>query len=210
MPFQDDDNTIESSGYEIIQFTPGVLDGNGCSQLTLSQTSITTSKIASKLPLSSSLRNKESNYLPAKRQRTRACTLCFQKEHGIYKCPKLLHYGSYPLRQGELEVRQTLASNMLDPDYFQSMKRDDDDQRVIMTSFPKYRLPGLIIHKRFIIKENVIPKLVTENLCIECTFLVKGGEEDIRFTKNLFHVKDVSTYIQKTASNIVVSLLHLV
>ena len=210
MPYQDDNNTIVPSAYEIIQSTPGVLDDNGYSQLTLSQTSITSSKGASKLPLSSSLCNKECNYLPAKRQRTRACTLCYQKGHGIYKCPKLLHYGSFPLRQGDLEVRQTLASNMLDPDYFKSFKRDEDDQRVIMTSFPKFRLPGLIIHKRFIINENVIQKLVTEILCIECTFLVKGGEEDIRFTKNLFHVKDVGTYIQKTASNIVISLLHLV
>ena len=53
-----------------------------------------------------------------------------------------------------------------------------------MKSFPKFRLQGLIIHTIFLIKENIIPKLVTEYLCIECTFLLKGGEEDIRFTKN--------------------------
>ena len=121
-----------------------------------------------------------------------------------------MDYGSYPLRAGELEIKQSLASNMLDLEYFKSFTRDDDDQREIMKSFPKYRLPGLIIHKRFLISENVIPKLVTKNLCIECTFLVKGGEEDIRFTKLLFSAKDVATYVQKTASNIVVTLLHLV
>ena len=47
------------------------------------------------------------------------------------------------------------------------------------------------------------------NLCLECTFLLKGGEEDIRFTKALYRARDVATYVQKTKSNLVVSLLHL-
>ena len=205
LPFPENLDTGMSTINERNQTQPATYDSHGFSQLTLSQTSLTSS-----LPLSSTLSKKESNYLPAKRQRTRACTLCFQRGHGIYKCPSLLNYGSYPLRSGDLEVRQSLASNMLDPEYFKSFTRDDDDQREIMKSFPKFRLPGVIIHKRFLISENVVPKLVTENLCIECTFLVKGGEEDIRFTKLLFSAKDVATYVQKTASNIVVSLLHLV
>ena len=205
LPFPEIIDTGVSTINEMNQSQAKTYDSHGFTQLTLSQTSMTSS-----LPLSSTLSKKESNYLPAKRQRTRACTLCYQRGHGIYKCPKLLNYGSYPLRSGELEVRQSLASNLLDPEYFKSFTRDDDDQREIMKSFPKYRLPGLIIHKRFLISENVVPKLVTKNLCIECTFLVKGGEEDIRFTKLLFSAKDVATYVQKTASNIVVTLLHLV
>ena len=117
-------------------------------------------------------------------------------------------HGFLPLPDGDLEIRQTLATNLLDPEYYPTHTYGEFDGREIMKSFPKFRLPGLIIHKRFVINENIVQKMVPGNLCIECKFLVKGGKEDLRYTKALFRAKDVATYVQKTKSNLIVSLLH--
>ena len=78
-----------------------------------------------------------------------------------------------------------------------------------MKNFPNIRLPALLIHKKYLIDDNLVEKKKASNLCLECTFLMEGGDEDIRFTKVLFKAQDVVGYIQKTVSNTIVSLLHL-
>ena len=126
-----------------------------------------------------------------------------------FKCTSMLNYGSYPLPDSYLEIRLTLANNLVNVHYYPTHFRDEYDQREIMKTFPKSRIPGLIIHKRFIINKDVICNDPKDNLCLECTFLLKGGEEDIRYTKALFRAVDVARYVQRTKSNLVVSLLHL-
>lgn len=91
----DDDESIVSNRLE-------------CSQLSLSQytlVSTISNKTAQLLPLSVTLYNKESHYLPPPRSRTRASILCHQKEHGQFKCLYLINYGAFPLPDGDMELR---------------------------------------------------------------------------------------------------------
>ena len=98
--------------------------------------------------------------------------------------------------------------NIVDYTAYKTFTRDENDERIIMKNFPKKRLPAVILHKRYLIQDNLVNNKVPDNLCIECTFLKKGGDEDINCTKLLFLAKDVATYVQRTTTNLVVSLLH--
>ena len=159
-------------------------------------------------PSTKTMPNKDSNVLPAPRVRTRGCFLCGQKGHGQFKCPRMMNYGTFPLPEGDRDIRLCLANNILDVHYYNTYVRDINDHRPVMKSFPKSRIPGLIIHKRFLINKDLICSNPKDNLCVECTFLEKGGDENLQLTKTLFCAKDVSWYIQKTKSNLIVSLLH--
>ena len=196
-------------GHSYNQISNVARGNNVLSQLSLSQSSLGSVTRSQTEPLSLALSMKDSSCLPAPRSRSRACVMCSGKGHGKNKCPKLILYGAMPLPDGVLNVRQTLSNNLMDVDHFKTFTRDDFDNREIMKSFPKFRLPALIIHKRYIIQENLVKKKVSSNLCLECTFLLTGGEEDFRYTKILFRAQDVAAYVQKTVSNTVVSLLHL-
>jgi len=85
--------------------------------------------------------------------------------------------------------------------------RDEHDERTVMISFPKGTLTAVILHKRFMINNKVVDPDHPNNYCIECTFLLPGGEEDPRFSRVLFRVGDVAAYVTKSKSNVVVSLL---
>ena len=58
-------------------------------------------------PLTKTMPNKDSNVLPAPRNRTIACFLCGQKGHGQFKCPRILDYGSFHY-QRETEILDSL------------------------------------------------------------------------------------------------------
>ena len=182
---------------------------NSLSQLSLSQASYGSGINKDSGPLSLSQSMKDISCLPAPRKRTRRCVMCNGKGHGKNKCPKLIMYGAMPLARMDMKVRQTLAMNILDVNYFKTFIREEFDERQVMKNFPTIRLPALIIHKKYLIEDNLVENKVSSNLCLECTFLLDGGEEDIRFTKVLFKAQDVAAYVQKTVSNTIVSLLHL-
>ena len=150
----------------------------------------------------------DTSCLPAKKIRSRSCYLCGGKGHGQFNCSHLISYGAKPLNYKDLEQRQELAMNIVDYTAYKTFTRDENDERIIMKNFPKKRLPAVILHKRYLIQDNLVNNKVPDNLCIECTFLKKGGDEDINCTKLLFLAKDVATYVQRTTTNLVVSLLH--
>ena len=108
-------------------------------------------------------------------------------------------YGAMPLARMDMKVRQTLAMNILDVNYFKTFTREEFDERQVMKNFPTIRLPALIIHKKYLIEDNLVENKVSSNLCLECTFLLDGGEEDIRFTKVLFKTQDVAAYVKKNS-----------
>ena len=199
---------IEQSQLSISQGNDTARD-NGFSQLSLSQSSVASIGRKNLAPLSISQSMSDISSLPAPRKRSRACVLCYGKGNGKNKCPKLIVYGAMPLARNDVNVRKDLAMNIMDINHFKTFTRDEFDERQVMKNFPNIRLPALIIHKKILIEENLVEKKMASNLCLECTFLMEGGEEDIRFTKVLFKAQDVAGYIQKTVSNTIVSLLHL-
>ena len=182
---------------------------NGLSQSSLSQSSFSLVARKNTGPLSLSQSMSDVSSFTAPRKRSRACVLCSGKGHGKNKCPKLILYGAMPLARNDVNVRKILAMNIMDMNHFKTFTRDAFDEREVMKNFPNIRLPALIIHKKYLIDDNLVEKKMASNICLECTFLMEGGDEDIRFTKVLFKAQDVVGYIQKIVSNTIVSLLHL-
>ena len=146
------------------------------------------------------------DHLTARSIRTRSCTLCRQKKHGKFQCPILLAYGNAPIPKNDLHGRQTLSMNLSQKHIYSVHKKSKDDKREVMKSMPM-SIPALIIHRRLLIKDDLANPLVPENFCLECTFLKDSGDEDERYTKVLFGIKDVSTFLTKSKTNVIVSLL---
>ena len=128
------------------------------------------------------------------------------KKHGKFQCPILLAYGNAPLPNGSLHARQTLAMNLSQINKFSVHKRLDTDTRDVLKSMPK-KIAALIIHKRYLINTLLAVTMVPENFCLECTFLKDGGQEDIRYSKVLCRINDVTTFLTKSRTNVIVSLL---
>ena len=147
------------------------------------------------------------NHLRTPRVRTRRCVLCSGKGHGQYKCVKLLAYGCLPLEKGNETIRQQLSQDLSQNETFLTMKRTSDDNRTILKSLPRGNMAALILHRRLLINENLVDPVQPNNYCVECTILVDGGEEDPRYRLVLFRIGDVSAYVTKSKTNLVVSLL---
>ena len=120
----------------------------------------------------------------------------------------MTHYGGIPLAKNNVKVRQQLQSDLYQMNTVAISKRDDNDKRIIMKSFSRAKVPGLIIHKRLLVDNTLVEPLTPNNLCIECTILLPGGEEDPNFTLVLFLASDVGAYLTRNKMNLVVSLLQ--
>ena len=105
-------------------------------------------------------------------------------------------------------VRQQLSINLAQPASFTTHHRNENDKQIVMQSFPRARLPAVILHKRYLIDKDLVDPDNHENYGIECTFLLVGGEEDPRYTLQLFKVGDVATYLVRNQANVVISLLR--
>ena len=168
-----------------------------------------TGKATSSQPLSQSMASNDSNCLAPPKVKERKCVLCVtQGCGGQFVCQKLRLYGGLPLKRLNKFVRQQLQSNLAKKSSFQSLFRNEGDERSIMNSFPRGTLPAVILHRRYMIDKNMIEPDQSDNYCIECTFLLIGGEEDPRYTRVLFRVGDVGAYVTKNQLNVVLSLLQ--
>ena len=113
------------------------------------------------------------------------------------------------MKDKDKQARVDLATMITDvKSSFPTFVRVKKDTRQIMKNFPRSRLPAVILHKRFFTNNKLVKKHSADNLSIECTFIKVGGEENEEYKKVLFKAKDVACYVQKTSSNVVVSLLH--
>ena len=156
--------------------------------------------------LSQDMCSTDADHLTARGVRTRACTLCRQKKHGKFKCPKLLAYGNVPIPKNDVSARQTFAMNLSQKSMFVAHKKPRTDRRQVLKSMP-VKIAALIIHKRFLIKSNLADPMVPDNYCLECTVLKDGGLEDEMYIKVLLSIKDVATFVTRSKVNVIVSLL---
>ena len=113
------------------------------------------------MPLSQDIGSGDIDHLTVPNNRTRACTLCRQKEHGKFQCPILLAYGSTPLPNGNLHVRQTLAMNLSQINKFSVHKRTNTDIREVLKIMPN-KIPALVIHKTYPINTTLAVTMVPE------------------------------------------------
>ena len=133
---------------------------------------------------------------------SRDCRLCHSKGHGKNLCPCLLIYGN-PLPSCNLGSRQQLVMQLSDIDSFQTIYRDDNDNRTILLNMQAV-IPALIIHRRMVIDKNIAKPISTYNFCCECTLLMDGGSPNESQTKVLYHVKDINTYLTRNQDNLIV------
>ena len=104
---------------------------------------------------------------------TRDCQLCRGSGHGKNECPCLNRFGK-PLASKDSRSRQDLAMHLIDPTFYPNHYRTEGDKRIVFDNMPKI-IPALVIHKRYIIDQNITNVTCASNLCCECTLLREGG-----------------------------------
>ena len=171
--------------------------------------STTTSSVAglSQLSQLSNSVNTDAEFLLPTATRSRRCKLCAAKGHGQFKCPVIIAYGATPFPINDAEYRNQFQADLCQMNTFGISIRCDDDDRVIMKSFPKSKVPGLIIHRRLLTDNSLVTPNVVSNMCVECTLLSHGGGEDERYTLVLFQVGQVGSYVTRNKMNLIVFLL---
>lgn len=67
----------------------------------------------------------------------------------------------------------------------------DDDDILIMKSFSKSKVHGLIIHGKLLIDNSLVTPALVSSMCVDCTLLLSGGKDVVRRTLVLFNVNHV-------------------
>ena len=106
--------------------------------------------------LSQNLRQSDVDHLSARRTQTRTCKFYRQKGHGQFKCPCALQYGTSSLAKLDLDAKQILATNLSQRYRFKTLIRFEFDDREVMKSMPCSKISTLIIHKRYLIDNNLV------------------------------------------------------
>ena len=87
--------------------------------------------------------------------------------------------------------------------------RQTGDHRTVLTELPAMKeIKGLVIHKRILGNTALCNPYTPENICLECTVLHGLGEEHPSYTKQLFNVDCISSYIIRNKINIIMSQLQ--
>ena len=159
--------------------------------------------------LSQMSNSNDDSFLAAPRVKSRACTICRQKGHGQGKCPYITKFGVTPLEKGNESVRQRLSKNLSIMTTYELEMKSVDDTQTVLTELPALNeIKGLVIHKRFLGNVALYNPHTPENICLECTILHLHGVEHPSYTKQLFNVDCISSYIIRNKINIIVSQLQ--
>lgn len=106
-------------------------------------------------------------------------------------------YGTTSFLRDIVEIRQQFQSDVCQMNAFSTSIRCDNDDRVIMKSFPKIKTPGLVIHRRLLIENSLVIPAVANAICVECTLLLPGDDEDVMYTLVLLKVNNVGSLCNK-------------
>jgi hypothetical protein len=145
----------------------------------------------------------DENHLPAPKTNARACSMCQLTGHFIGTCPFLVEYGT-PLAKGSMQIRQELQAKITGVAAVATATVTEP--RPIFYSLPK-KMDALIIFQRYFIDQTLDSPEFTGNYCVECTILQNGGQEHPDYTRALFAVGCVTTFIVRSKTNIVINLL---
>ena len=77
------------------------------------------------------------------------------------------------------------------------VRRLIDDERLLLITV-RSKVKGLLIHKRMMIKNNVIDPMVVTYICLECTFIIDGGKEHIIYRK-LITIGSITGFVLSSA-----------
>ena len=84
--------------------------------------------------------------------------------------------------------------------------RDDNDKRLVYVELPR-KIKAIIVHKKYIIEQNLSNISQHDNVCVECTLLGDYGNVIDKYNKALFTKHCVTRHIGKSKNNLVVDNL---
>ena len=148
----------------------------------------------------------DENNLRAPKTNSRACSMCRLSGHFIGSCPSLTCYGSTPLEKNNILCRQQLQAKLTGVATVLTSRRDADGAQRVFNTLPT-DIDALIIFQRYFIDCSLDSPEFTANYCVQCTILRQGGQENPVYTKALFSVGCITTFVVRSKTNIVVSLL---
>jgi hypothetical protein len=146
----------------------------------------------------------DENNLLAPRTNVRACSMCRLTGHFIGTCPCLTSYGSQPLEKNNIECRQNLQARLTGIATVATYTRKENGN--VFNSLPT-DIDALVIFQRYFIDHTLDSPEFTGNYCVECTILHQGGQENPNYTRQLFSVGCITTFVVRSKTNIVISLL---
>jgi hypothetical protein len=148
----------------------------------------------------------DENNLRAPKTNRRTCSMCKLSGHFIGTCPSLTCYGSPTLEKNNIDVRQQLQAKLTGVATVVTSRREVGGPERVFNSLPT-DIDALIVFQRYFIDSSLDSPEFTANYCVECTILHQGGQENPVYTKALFSVGCITTYVVRSKTNIVISLL---
>jgi hypothetical protein len=146
------------------------------------------------------------NHLPPPKLDHRACSFCKKAHHFVGKCPTLLQHGVPPLAPKDTKSRTKLQAELTAVGGIVTYTRDVEDKRTLYTTLPR-GIGAIFIFKRLYVKD-IIEKEHHDNFCVECTIYKMGGEEHELYSRSLFLVSCIATYVVRSSTNHIISLLQ--
>ena len=149
-------------------------------------------------------------YVVPRNSDKRFCYLCRQPRCTRWTCNILQSYEKLPGRllvKGNLEVRDRLINLIATVDnHVLCHNRDDNDKRLVYVELPR-KIKAIIVHKKYIIEQNLSNISQHDNVCVECTLLGDYGNVIEKYNKALFTKHCVTRHIGKSKNNLVVDNL---
>jgi hypothetical protein len=99
------------------------------------------------------------------------------------------------------------AAGVLDPHRYLTLNRRE---HLLRTTVQEGPLPTgfmcLVVYNRYLIESNAVNPQGSSNLCLECTIIQKGGEENMAYRNTLFPASAVAMYAAKKTAKVISKL----
>ena len=82
----------------------------------------------------------------------------------------------------------------------------EEDNRKVLNEIPRGMM-ALVFHKKYYIESQYSQTLDSNNICLECTWIMDGGFEHPNYKKSLFTAPCIQAHVTRTKTNLIVSLL---
>jgi hypothetical protein len=105
---------------------------------------------------------------------------------------------------------QQLAFGLFSLTQYALLSQQEDDDQNSFTKLPAFKeeIKVLMIHCRYLNTENLVNKLTPENICMDCTILHNEGTLHPTYTKQLFKIGCIQSYIGQNNSNRILSQME--
>ena len=128
------------------------------------------------------------------------------KEKCDYSCKDGIYGKGIEYALKDLEMRESLFNDISRTTNF-IKQRPKDCTKIVLPTIPK-KIRALQIHNKFFIQNTeILSQIDVSNVCVECTILNDGGQNNPDYTQLLFCPTQVSKFVTNSASNLICSWL---